>query len=266
MKKSTLSFTEMMEKNSTPVAQPEKVKTPEDEKNRLMMVIDKQRQEGGSQESTFKQVFGDPKALNAFTKNVDTFITKKIKDAELPKTRVYVTNDTVCNYRINAIRPDAILINPSYTVVLEKDQNRADEEDALVLRIILNKDNQGLRLQEFFNALDFQNVALKTLDDLVGHMDSNGGITVEQMLIGDFQGTYGARKDWFQFADDTYAIYDGGKLILTHVRWRKSVSLKMPANGSRPWLYHYVKADDGSRPSADFRVNLYGALWHQPKH
>ena len=261
-----MSFADMMAKNSAPIAQPEKVKTPEDERNRLMQVIEKQRQEGGSQESTFKTVFADEKAYNAFHQNVESFIAKKIKDAELPKTRVYVTNDAVCNYRINAVRPDAILITSSYTVVLEKDQNRADEEGALVLRIILNKEDQGLRLQGFFATLDFQNVSLKTLDNLVTHMDANGGITVEQMLIGDFQSTYGDRRDWFQFADDSYAIYDGGKLILTHVRWKKSVSLKMPADGSRPWLYHYVKADDGSRPTADFRVNLYGALWHQPKH
>ncbi len=266
MKKSTLTISELIGKN-TPATQPiEKVKTPEDEKNRLMQVIEKQRQEGGSQEATFKTVFADEKAYSAFAKNVDMFITKKIKKEELPKTRVYVTNDAVCNYRINAIRPNAILLTPSYTIVLEKDQNRADDAEALVLRIILNKDNQGLRLQDFFNELDFQNVSLTTLDDLVAHMDSNGGITVQQMLIGNFLEKYGSRKDGFQFADDCYAIYEGGKLLLTHVRWKKSVSLKMPADGSRPWLYHYVKADDGSRPSADFRVNLYGALWHQPKH
>ena len=256
----------MMEKNTAPIAQPEKVKTPEDEKNRLMQVIEKQRQEGGSQEATFKRVFADEKAYDAFYKDVDTFITKKIKAAELPKTRVYVTNDAVCNYRINAVRPNAILITSGYTIVLEKDQNRADEEGALVLRIILNKEDQGLRLQEFFSTLDFQGIELKTLDSLVSHMDANGGITVKQMLISDFQKKYGDRKDWFDFAVDTYAIYDEGKLILTHVRWKKSVSLKMPADGTRPWLYHYDKADDGSRPNADFRVNLYGALWHQPKH
>ena len=236
--------------------------TPEQHRERLMNTALKQFEEGGSQERVKGVVFTDDASFGKFTTALEEFIGK-LSDDQLARCRVYVTNDGACNFRLNALN-DAMVLTGSYTIILEKDQAR-DNPDALVIRVILNREDMALKLQHFFQELDFHDVSLKTMDQVIAHMDSHAGITVEQMLIGDFQEKYGSRKDWFEFAEDCYGIFDEGKLVLTHTRWKRSVSLKMPLSGNRPWLYHFVKNEDGSRPSADFRVNAYGALWHQPK-
>jgi len=259
MKKST--FADMINSTTAKTVEAAPKYTAQDHRERLLRNVMKQIEEGGSQEAICKLIFGEESKKAKFIEAVEKFIAQLPEDV-LPNTRVYVTSDKACNFRINGLGKMSIC--STYTIVLEKDQNR-DEDEARVIRVILNTEDQGLRLKEFFTTLDFQGLSYKTLDGILSHMDDKGGITVQQMLIGDFQAKYGQRKDWFKFADDCYAIYDEGKLILTHTRWKRSVSLKMPANGSRPWLYHFEKKDDGSRPTADFRVNLYGALWHQAK-
>ncbi len=260
-----VSFADMLSKNTAmiPELPTVPVYTAEQHRERLMNTALKQFEEGGSQENVKKAVFADDASFGKFTTALREFIGK-LSDDELAHCRVYVTNDGACNFRFNAARDDALVLNSAYVIVLEKDVAR-NTPDALVLRVILNREDLSLKLQNFFQELDFHDISLKTMDQVISHMDARVGITVEQMLIGDFQDKYGSRKDWFNFSEDCYGIFDEGKLILTHVRWKRSVSLKMPINGDRPWLYHFVKNEDGSRPSANFRVNAYGTLWHKPK-
>ncbi len=257
MKKTT--FAEMVK--SSPSSVPEL--TPAQHQERLMRIALKQFDEGGSQEKVKEQVFPDKESFEKFTKALESFI-KKLSNEELSKARVHVTNDTVAHFRLNPVRDDAIVLTSTYTIILERDMVR-ESPDTLVVRVILNREDLGLKIQNFFSELDFHGVSLKSIDQMIAHMDTHAGITVEQMLFDDFKQKFGSRKDWFEFSEDVYGIFDEGKLILTSSRWNRAVSLKMPSDGTRPWLYRFVKNDEGRRVSASFRVNAYGALWHKPQ-
>ena len=261
----------MLQEKKTTAAATTPIRTSEQDKERLCANVMRQLNEGGSQAATCQAVLGTEAKYAKFQENLRKFVGTIHAD-ELPRTRVYVVADDKCNFRINAVRPDAISLHPLYTMVLEEDLTYGTE-GSLVMRVILNKEDQITRMQNFFETLDFHEVPKKVLSDILGHMDEHAGITVRQMLFSTFGETFKGRCDWFAFSDkpgeseecDCYGIFDQGELILTHVRWKRSVSLKMPANGSRPWLYHFFKAEDGSGPSADFRVNAYGNLWHEPR-
>lgn len=249
------TFSEMFE-----AAQEEVKKAPvpaEELKERLLKMLDKTLSPEGKQAAMKPITFPKESDYTAFREQVEKFMDS-LPEEHKPG-RLYVTNEDACDFHVDAVH---MAVFSKYTLLLEEDKNRADS--SWVLRIILNKGAMSARLKSFFEELDFTNLTPKLMEQVMAHMDLHGGIDVTQLTCGDFKKAYGQRKDWFRFGN-AYALYDMGGLVLTHPQWKHSVSLKMPTDGRKPWRYRYEKDEHGYRYEAYFRVNLYGALWFNPK-
>ncbi len=247
-----MSFNSMIEETQMAAA----VVPAEDVKERLLKMLDKTLAEDGKQGAMKPLVFPKEGEYEAFRGEVEKFYDELSED--LKPGRIYVTNSDDCDFHVEAIQKK---IYPKFSLFLEEDKNR--KGGGKVLRIILNKENIPARLKAFFEELDFKCITPKLMNDLISRMDDRGGIDIVQLTMDDFKNKFGDRKDWFRFGD-AYAVYDEGVLILTHQQWKRSVSLRMPTDGRKPWRYRYLKDENGFRYKAEFRANLYGALWFEP--
>ena len=224
-------------------------------KERLLKMVERTLAEDGKQGAMKAIVFGKAGEFETFLGEISAFYDE-LPD-ELKPNRIYITNSDDCDFHILAL---AKRVTPKYTALLEDDMNRGQGH---VMRIILNKEYIPMKLKKFFEALGFVNMNTKLTQAMIHNMDERCGIDVYQITLPEFQEKFGSRKDWFRFGD-AYAVYDEGKLFLTHKLWKKAVSLKLPEDGSKPWRYRYFKNESGLRVEAYFRVNLYGALWFTP--
>ncbi len=241
-----------------------RVQSPGQERERIINTVNSQLLEGGPYENVRRVIFRTGLMFSKFQENLEKFVNNHISDEELLHTRTYVTVDDKWNSQINAVRRTALFLHPRYSFSLENNNSKYDDSNTLILKVILNHDSQLNRLSTFFEELGFHGVSKDVIKAILCQMDIEGGITIRQELISKFQEKYGDSLNWFVFSEGCYGIFDNGELILTHPRWKRSVSLKMPTDGRRPRKYHYVIADDGGRQSASFRVNYYGNLWSRP--
>jgi hypothetical protein len=216
---------------------------------------------GGPQEAAFNSLTDEEK--QTFRKDLERMLNR-IHEEELPRTRIYVTNDERARWCAGALRKGAMVIKNRYSILLETDC-MSENGEGLVVRVVLNATPMRDRLKDFLKSMGLGDVKPPVITKLLTYADTKGGITFHQVLRSTFDEKYSSRTTVFSLSEMRDAIFDKDEVVVTCDAWTKMVNLSLPANGDKPWGFHWVKDEAGNRTDSFFRFQLYGTLWREPR-